>query len=83
MKKEYYTKEEKLIQINSLLTKLKDLGLDIHKTEMNKIRDAMSNFILNDIEFTGNIHFFKEKRVAQCRFLNNKKFEISITLKKI
>lgn len=77
---ELYTKKEKYNEISKLVTKLEMLGLGVFENEM-KILDEMSQKYMNEnIEFREIINLPGSKRKMDIKFINNKKYPISINL---
>lgn len=76
----FYTKKEKYDEISKLVTKLNILGLGIYEEEMKELDLISQQYINEDIECRKCINLMGSKRKMDIKFINNKKYPISINL---
>ena len=77
---EYYTKDEKYNEISKLVAKLEMIGLGVYETEMKELDDISQKFMNENIECRKIINLPGSKRKMDVKFINNKKYPISINL---
>tara|TARA_B100000963_G_scaffold318390_1_gene299453 strand:+ start:238 stop:534 length:297 start_codon:yes stop_codon:yes gene_type:complete len=77
---ELYTKKEKYNEISKLVTKLEMLGLGVFENEMKKLDEMSQKYMNENIEFREIINLPGSKRKMDIKFINNKKYPISINL---
>tara|TARA_B100000902_G_scaffold391472_1_gene442181 strand:+ start:149 stop:433 length:285 start_codon:yes stop_codon:yes gene_type:complete len=81
-KKKFWTTEEKIQKCIVIKQKLRDFGLNtVYKDQMILLDAKIQNFVKNDEEFTGTIPLPGIQRFMDIKLRNNKKWDISVTLK--
>ena len=77
---EYYTTTEKYDEISRLVTKLNILGLGVYENEMKELDMISNQYINENIECQKTINLTGSKRKMDVKFINNKKYPISVNL---
>ena len=77
---ELYTKKEKYNEISKLVTKLEMLGLGVFEKKKKKLDEMSQKYMNENIEFREIINLPGSKRKMDIKFINNKKYPISINL---
>ena len=77
---EFHSKQTKENEISKLIAKIKLLGLGIYETEMKELDTISNQYINKHIECRKTINLVGSNRKMDIKFLNNKKYPISINL---